>query len=130
MAAWHLRNFSARSQTFGPDAAHVARLLESPDKYLPVARLFTHYCMNQAFMPEGALLAGIDRIRDTPTEILQGRYDMVTPMTSAWTLHQAWPEARFEIVTYANHTASPDMLAALRAASDRLAERIITLVDH
>lgn len=126
-AAWHLRNFSARTQTFGPDAAHVARLLESPDKYLPVARLFAHYCMNHAFMPEAALLAGIDRIRHIPAEILQGRYDMVTPMTSAWDLHQAWPEARFEIVTFANHTASPDMLVAQRAASDRLAERISPL---
>lgn len=129
-AAWHLRNFSARTQTFGPDAAHVARLLESPGRYLPVARLFTHYCMNHAFMPEGALLAGIDRIRHIPAEILQGRYDMVTPMTSAWDLHQAWPEARFEIVTFANHTASPDMLVAQRAASDRLAERIAPRVDH
>ncbi|MFD1482171.1 prolyl aminopeptidase [Paracoccus nototheniae] len=128
LAGWHLRNFSARTQTFGPDAAHVARLLESPEKYLPVARLFTHYCMNHAFLPKGALLAGIDGIRHIPAEILQGRYDMVTPMTSAWTLHQAWPEARFEIVTCANHTPSPDMLAAQRAASDRLAERITTHV--
>ncbi|MFN3524702.1 MAG: prolyl aminopeptidase [Paracoccus sp. (in: a-proteobacteria)] len=129
-AAWHLRNFSARTQTFGPDAAHVARLLESPNKYLPVARLFTHYCMNRAFMPEGALLEGIDRIRHIPAEILQGRYDMVTPMASAWALHQAWPEAGFQIVTVANHTASPDMLVALRAASARLAQRITDNAQH
>ncbi|MDP0926063.1 prolyl aminopeptidase [Paracoccus onubensis] len=128
-AAWHLRNFSARTQTLCPDEAHVAQLLESPGKYLPVARLFTHYCINHAFMAEGALLAGIDRIRHIPAEILQGRYDMVTPMVSAWALHRAWPEARFETVTLANHTSSPAMLAAQRAASDRLADRIGSLAD-
>ncbi|MFC7704441.1 prolyl aminopeptidase [Plastorhodobacter daqingensis] len=123
-AAWELRSFSAHTQTLVPDAAHVANLLESPEKYLPVARLFTHYCINRAFLAEGALLRGIDRIRHIPAEILQGRYDMVTPMASAWALHKAWPEARFEIVPLANHTSSPDLLAALRAASDRLADRI------
>lgn len=122
-AAWALRNFSARTQTLEPDEAHVAHLLSSPARYLPVARLFTHYCMNRFFLPEGALLAGIDRIRHIPAEILQGRYDMVTPMTSAWDLHKAWPEARFEIVTLANHASSPAMLAAQRAATQRLLER-------
>lgn len=122
-AAWALRNFSARTQTLEPDEAHVAHLLESPARYLPVARLFTHYCMNRFFLPEGALLAGIDRIRHIPAEILQGRYDMVTPMTSAWDLHKAWPEAGFEIVTLANHASSPAMLAAQRAATQRLLER-------
>lgn len=127
-AAWELRNFSARTQTLEPDEAHVARLLDSPARYLPVARLFTHYCLNRFFLPEGGLLAGIDRIRHIPAEILQGRYDMVTPMTSAWDLHRAWPEAGFEIVTLANHASSPAMLAAQRAATQRLIERIAARV--
>lgn len=123
-AAWHLRNFSARTQTFEPDDAHIANLLSSPEKYLPVSRLFAAYCVNHGFLPEGALLAGIDRIRHIPTEILQGRYDMTTPVRSAWDLHKAWPEAKFTLVTLSNHTASPDMQAAQRAATERLADRI------
>lgn len=123
-AAWHLRNFSARTQTFEPDEAHIAELLSGPEKYLPVARLFTHYCINRAFMPEGALLANIDRIRHIPAEIVQGRYDMVTPVLSAWVLHRAWHEANFTIVTLANHTHSPAMVEALRAAADRLAASV------
>lgn len=123
-AAWHLRNFSARTQTFEPDEAHIANLLSGPEKYLPVSLLFAHYCVNGAFMPEGALLAGIDRIRHIPAEILQGRYDMTTPVFSAWELHKAWPEANFTLVTLANHTASPAMVEAQRAATGRLADII------
>lgn len=129
-AALALRTFSARTQTLEPDEAHVAHLLDSPARYLPVARLFTHYCMNRFFLPKGALLAGMDRIRHIPAEILQGRYDMVTPMTSAWDLHKAWPEAGFEIVTLANHASSPAMLAAQRAATQRLIERIDAVATH
>lgn len=129
-AARALRTFSARTQTLEPDEAHVARLLDSPDRYLPVARLFAHYCVNGFFLPQGGLLAGIDRIRHIPAEILQGRYDMVTPMTSAWDLHKAWPEAGFQVVTLANHTASPAMIAAQRAAMARLLERTHPHAPH
>lgn len=123
-AAWHLRNFSARTQTFEPDEAHIANLLSSPEKYLPVARLFTAYCLNRAFLPEGALLAGVDRIRHIPAEIVQARYDMTTPVRSAWELHKAWPEAGFQIVTLSNHTSTPEMIVALREATTRLADQI------
>ncbi|WP_347266761.1 prolyl aminopeptidase [Paracoccus sp. (in: a-proteobacteria)] len=123
-AAWHLRNFSARTQTFEPQEDHVANLLATPGKYLAVSRLFAHYCVHRGFMPPGAILAGIDRIRQIPTAILQGRYDMVTPMASAWKLHQHWPEAGFEIVTLANHAATGAMAEAQRRATDRLADII------
>lgn len=123
-AAWHLRNFSARTQTFEVDEAHIATLLAVPEKYIPVARLFTHYCKHHAFQPPNAILDRLDAIRAIPTEILQGRYDMVTPVRSAWDLHKALPEARFTLVTLSNHTTSPAMREALRAASDRLRDRI------
>lgn len=51
--------------------------------------------------------------------IIQGRYDVVTPMRTAWDLHKAWPEARFTIIDDAGHTATePDDDAIVRA-SDR-----------
>lgn len=126
-AAWHLRNFSARTQTFEPDEAHIANLLSAPAKYVPVAKLFAQYCKHRAYLPKEGLLAGIDRHRHIPTEILQGRYDMTTPVRSAWALHKAWPEARFSIVTLTNHTAAPAMIAAQREATTRLADQIEAL---
>lgn len=123
-AAWHLRNFSARTQTFEPDEAHIANLLSGPEKYLPVARLFTAYCRARGFLEPGQILRNIDRIRAIPAEIIQGRYDMVTPVQSAWALHKAWPEAGFTLVTLSNHTTSPALLQALTEATTRLASRI------
>ncbi|ODN68833.1 Proline iminopeptidase [Methylobrevis pamukkalensis] len=54
--------------------------------------------------------------------IVQGRYDMATPVATAWDLHQAWPEADFVIVEGAGHAVSePGILHALIEATDRFA---------
>jgi len=123
-AALSLREFSAKTQTFLPDPAHVATLLD-PKSALSVARLFTHYCMNGAFLAPGQLLAGVDRIRHLPCQIVNGRYDTVTPMLSAWRLHRAWPEAGFTIVTEANHQSTNGaMFEELVAAGERLRHQL------
>jgi proline iminopeptidase len=125
-AAMALRGFSAATQTFLPEPAHIAALT-SPEAALPLARLFAHYCVHRAFLPAGQLLRDLDRVRHLPAEIVHGRYDTVTPLATAWRLASAWPEARLTIVDAANHVATasaPDMLAALTAAADRLRARI------
>ena len=63
------------------------------------ARIECHYFSNGGFFEHpDQLLRNIDRIRQIPAVIVQGRYDVVCPMKSAWDLHQAWPEADFHIV--------------------------------
>lgn len=123
-AAQSLRGFSARTQTLEPSADHISNLLQ-PDAALAVSKIFTHYCVNHAFLPAGSLIDNLDRIRHLPAEIVQGRYDTVTPMITAWKLKTAWPEAQFTIVTLANHqsTTGP-MVEALSKASSRLARLI------
>ncbi|MFB9948448.1 prolyl aminopeptidase [Rhizobium puerariae] len=124
-AALSLRGFSAKTQTFLPDPVHVAALME-PKAALAVARLFTHYCMNEAFLAPGQLLRDLDRIRHLPCQIVHGRYDTVTPMLSAWRLHRAWPEAGFSIVTEANHQSTKGpIFDELRAAAERLRDRLV-----
>jgi proline iminopeptidase len=81
-AALALRRFSARTQTLPPSVAHLAALAE-PQAALTMARLFTHYSVNRGFLPEGALLAGAERIRHPPCEIVQGCYDVVTTPDAA-----------------------------------------------
>lgn len=123
-AAQALRGFSARTQTLLLSAAHVNNLTQ-PQAALEISRIFIHYCSNGFFMPENHVLNSIERIRHLPCEIVQGRYDVVTPAQSAWDLHRAWPEARFTLVELSNHVATPeapDLNTALRAASDRLAD--------
>ncbi|MGD9799880.1 MAG: prolyl aminopeptidase, partial [Parvularculaceae bacterium] len=89
------------------------------------ARIECHYFVNSGFFrQDDQLLADIDKIRDIPGVIVQGRYDVVTPMKSAWDLHQAWPEAAFVLVGDAGHAASePGIIDALVRATDAFADR-------
>ena len=57
--------------------------------------------------------------QDIPGWIVQGRFDVVTPMTAAWALHKAWPQARFELVWDAGHASTePGVVDALVRATD------------
>lgn len=67
------------------------------------ARIMLHYIANGGFLPAGGLLAGVDRVRHIPAVIVNGRYDMKTPLEQAWDLHRAWPEAEFHVVEDAGH---------------------------
>ena len=75
------------------------------DLALSLARIECHYFVNGGFMKENQLLDNIDKVRNIPAVIVQGRYDVVCPMVSAWELAQAWPEADFRIVPDAGHAA-------------------------
>ena len=60
---------------------------------LGLARMEAHYFRNNIFLPENYLLDNIDRIRNIPTFIVQGRYDLVCPVRSADDLSRVWPQA-------------------------------------
>ena len=87
------------------------------------ARIECHYFINGGFMRTDAqLLEDVERIRHIPAVIVQGRYDVVCPMRSAWDLHCAWPEADFRVVPDAGHSAfEPGTTTELVAATDRFA---------
>lgn len=92
-----------------------------PEVAVPMARLEAHYMSANAFMAPGALLAGVDEIRDVPCTIVHGRHDLVCPMGySADLLSRAWPEAELVIVPDAGHSsADPPLRVALLAAAER-----------
>ena len=77
------------------------------------ARIECHYFTNHGFFDTDEwLLENVDKIRHIPTVIVQGRYDVVCPMISAWELHRAFPEADFEIVQDAGHSMTEKGIAA------------------
>ena len=89
-----------------------------------LARIETHYFVNNLFMEENVLLKEIDKIRHIPGCIIQGRYDMVCPISTANALHEAWPEAEYVIVPDAGHSAmEPGIRSALIRASELLKHR-------
>ena len=83
-----------------------------------LARLETHYFAHDGFVRSSALLAAARRIpRTVPVWIIQGRYDMVCPVASAFALHEAIPHSRLIVVPDAGHAASePGIARALRLA--------------
>lgn len=95
---------------------------ENAHEALSLARIECHYFTNGSFFPnENYLLENIDKIRHIPTVIVQGRYDIVCPMTSAWDLHRAFPEAELHIIADAGHSVSePGTTDKLVEAMDKI----------
>lgn len=85
------------------------------------ARIECHYFINEGFFDEEEqLLKNVDRIRHIPAIIVQGRYDIVCPMESAWELYRAWPEAELMIIDDAGHSLSEEGITeALISATDK-----------
>ncbi len=90
------------------------------------ARIECHYFVNKGFFsPEDQLLRNCDRIRHLPIVIVQGRYDVVCPMVSAWELHQALPESELIVVPDAGHSMTePGIRSALIEATDRFSRTV------
>jgi proline iminopeptidase len=85
------------------------------------ARIECHYFMNNCFFPtDNFLIENVGKIRHIPGVIVQGRYDVVCPMMSAWDLHRAWPEADLRITPDAGHSMMEvGNISALVAATDK-----------
>ena len=91
------------------------------DFAIAFARIECHFFANHGFFAnDGWILDQVARIRGIPGWIVQGRFDVVTPMEAAWKLKNAWPEARFEVVWDAGHASTePGIVDALVRATDQ-----------
>jgi proline iminopeptidase len=89
---------------------------------LAFARIENHYFVHGGFMQEGQLIRDAHKLHTIPGTIVQGRYDLCTPVRTAWELHRAWPQAQFHLVPDAGHAFDePGTLARLIAATDAYA---------
>jgi len=90
------------------------------DFVIAFARIECHFFANKGFFPEeGWILKNIHKIQGIPGWIVQGRFDVVTPMSSAWALHKAWPDAHFNVIWDAGHASTePGITDALVRAGD------------
>jgi len=87
---------------------------------LALARIEAHYFINHMFLAETPLLGRLTAIAHVPAIIVQGRYDMVCPITTAHELAQNWKNAELVIVPDAGHSAmEPGTRSALVEAMER-----------
>jgi proline iminopeptidase len=91
------------------------------DFAIAFARIECHFFANHGFFPEeGWILKNAAALKTIPGWIVQGRFDVVTPMEAAWKLKAAWPQTRFEVVWDAGHASTePGIVDALVRATDQ-----------
>ena len=109
---------------------HVGGFGDSPAEYARAfARLENHYFTNTGFLDhDGWILAQKHRIADVPAIIVQGRYDMICPPKSAWSLADGWDRADLRMIPSAGHALSePGISAELVRAMDGLRDKLPAL---
>ncbi len=117
--AWS--TWEGSTSTLLPNTENAAEF-GADDMALALARIECHYFVNGGFMEEDQLIKNVQRIRNIPAVIVQGRYDVVCPAVSAWELAEAWPEADLRISPDAGHAAfEPGNVHELVTASDAFA---------
>ncbi|MCF6317822.1 MAG: prolyl aminopeptidase [Proteobacteria bacterium] len=127
LAARHWSVWEGSTCHMIPDLKHIEETAD--DEFaLAFSRIENHYFMNQGFFgsendSENWILDNIDKIRHIPTVIIQGRYDVVCPMTTAYDLHRVFPESELIIVPEAGHSAfEPHIITELVKATDKFVE--------
>jgi len=92
-----------------------------PDAQLAFVRICAHYHANYAWLEDGALLRNAHRLAGIPGVLLHGRLDMGAPLTTAWELARAWPDAELIVVADSGHTGSETMRSEVARALERFA---------
>ena len=113
-SSWEGETVSVEGPASRPDK------FAEPEFAVAFARIENWYFTNGGFFPtENWLIENVDRMRHIPTWIAQGRFDVVTPISGAWALHKAWPEAKLDIVPDAGHASTePGIIDSLIRATD------------
>jgi proline iminopeptidase len=115
--AWSI--WEIRCCTLIPDQAFVDAAT-GDDHAWTLARHEAHFMVNDCFLSDNQILANCDKIKDIPTSIVHGRYDIVCPADNAWLLHQQLPKSNLVISDASGHASvEPNtkhhLIAATRA---------------
>lgn len=100
-------------ETNGHPGAYSARLTAARNAFV---RICAHYFSNAAWLDEGQLIDQAGRLAGIPGRLIHGRYDLGSPLITAWELAKAWPDARLTVIQDAGHTGSDTMSEAIRSA--------------
>ena len=99
--SWAL--WQARCSSLQPHV-NVMDQYSDPHFALTLATLESHYIAHHYFINDDQVLANVHKIRHIPCYIVHGRYDMVCPLSGAWSLQQALPASNLRIVRDAGHS--------------------------
>jgi proline iminopeptidase len=79
---------------------------------------------NQCFLAPNQLLKDCIRIKDIPTTIVHGRYDIVCPFDNALALHNVLTNSRLDIAEDSGHASAE---AGTRSLLIQATQRMLTI---
>ncbi len=92
---------------------------QDPEFRLRFARLVTHYWSNAAFLVDNQLMRDAAVLNGFPGVLIHGRYDVSSPLETAWRLCQKWTTSRLQVIDDAGHGGGDTFLAAIVEALNR-----------
>jgi proline iminopeptidase len=118
-ARWEGETISLAGPSALPSRFNEDRFVEA------FARIECHYFVNRGFFDsDGWLIEQAPKLKPIPGHIVHGRYDMCTPLSSAWALKRAWPQAELDIIPDAGHSSlEPGIVDALVRATDAMLDK-------
>ncbi len=94
---------------------------QDPAFRLGFARLVTHYWRHHAFYQGETLVQNASRLAGIHGVLIHGRYDVSSPLETAWKLHRAWPDSELHVLDDAGHGGGQKLLPTIVRALDRFA---------
>jgi proline iminopeptidase len=104
----------------GPPGAFGSR---TPGDQLAIVRICAHYFAHRAWLEDGVLLRDAGRLAGIPGVLIHGRFDLSSPLDTAWELAQAWPSAELAVIGDSGHAGSDTMRLRIRSALDTFARQ-------
>jgi proline iminopeptidase len=92
---------------------------DDPQFRLRFARLVTHYWRHAAFLGEDQLLRNVSTLRDIPGILIHGRYDVSSPLETAWQLSKGWSASELEVLDDTGHGGGTSFASAVIGALNR-----------
>lgn len=96
---------------------------DDPECRLGFARLVTHYWRHAAFLEDEQLLKNAPLLNGIPGELIHGRYDVSSPLETAWRLSKAWATSRLHVLDDAGHGGGESFVGTVAGALDRFGLR-------
>ncbi len=96
----------------------------SSRRALSLARIESHFFMNDCFIEDNQILDNMESIQHIPGVIVHGRYDMVCSLEASHSLNGAWLKSELHVVRDAGHASTePGIVDALVRATDNFAKQ-------
>lgn len=102
-----------------PPTTELKKRYEDPAFALAFARLVTRYVSHDVFLENEILMRGAGALAGIPGVLINGRFDLQTPLGNAWELRRVWPRAELVVVDDAGHAGHPGLTQELIRATDR-----------